>query len=426
MQMEPESLPPYTPGMCHCSLVFLSQKDSQTQFQPALLKLHATRLDLCEIQHSVAIRVAHCFNSRRTSDLPTELVVKSRRATREALQRAEVGSQAQRNRASSKIGKWLSSKLSKSTRSAERGDYSHVTLDPNMQSDVLSRTVLNELDFKPEINDIFKQFNMDRQERLETFCTGKIVQSWSLQELLYFGSAVDIYDMPFLLRLVFPQGQYLLSCYNGYDMVSIFYKLNISKELSLDIDQRSLEPLDYCLPRRRRTNGRRRRRARANRRLLSGISEDIVTRPRADTIDSIDIEEDILEELEEQLAIQLEDELLLDEEEELEEEEEELEEEIEGSPPLYSTTSTSSIARSNSLFSNIDVSRVSTQETTSTGPPSYHRMNRSLNAMFGIHEEVKLNYSSQSYGKSKNDKYDDMVFALKCLKACREKPKWKC
>lgn len=116
------------------------------------------------------------------------------------------------------------------------------------------------MNYKPDINSIMDTDYSPQEAQMLNF-KSTLFKSFSLQELVKFGNASDFHSKPFTLRLIFPTEQFVMVSYNVNLYGSIFYKLNVAKEISLDIDLRIPFPTDYCVPRRsrgRRTRGRHR------------------------------------------------------------------------------------------------------------------------------------------------------------------------
>lgn len=111
------------------------------------------------------------------------------------------------------------------------------------------------MNYKPDINSILDTDYSPQEAQMLNF-KSSLFKSFSLQELVKFGNASDFHAKPFTLRLIFPTEQFIMVSYNVNLYASIFYKLNVAREISLDIDMRDVFPIDYCVP--RRSRGRRR------------------------------------------------------------------------------------------------------------------------------------------------------------------------
>lgn len=395
-------LPEYTPSVSHYSLVYASDLNSATSFTPMVLELQSTRLNLYELSVLNSSLVAHHFNGLSTEYCDPDLIHKSKKA----YSSAEVSKISPQRRPAMSLSRFFS-KLSTPTikggskesdqhppkKTTGFVDYSKFRLSGMEAMDPSSLKILRLLNHKADLNQLFNYQGGDKSYTAQvSSMRTKLLRSWSLPELLFFGNATDFYEKPFILRLTFPEGQYLISTFNGYDLVSIFYKMNIARELSFDIDIRSLEPLDYCLPRRRN------RRANTTRH-----------RQRSNTVSSVNsIDEE-------------------DEESNL------------SPPPPYSMSpvpedsvsisiptseSSTSIARTNSLFSTVDqMTRVSSIESSSSLTSyafRYHRHHGSISSCFEKTPSEMTNATSASASSH----YDDLVFALKCVKGCKPKKIW--
>lgn len=253
-----------------------------------LLELRSTRLVLHLLSPLDACFVAHHFNGLITDHCDPELVHKSPRAP-PVLER-QPAPKRRPHASLTKLFMKLTVRPPGPLRSQKRrahgtaataagtaeagfADYSSFRLDRLHALDEKCVRTLHLLNRKPNLNNLFKP-DQEEAKALWDMTTG-VYMSWSLQELVSFGSAIDHHEKPFVLRLTFPNQQCLLATFNGYQLVALFYKMNVGRELSFDIESRSLEPLDYCLPRRRRTRrGSRRRRTNTVSSLASSVAED--------------------------------------------------------------------------------------------------------------------------------------------------------
>jgi hypothetical protein len=116
------------------------------------------------------------------------------------------------------------------------------------------------LNYKPDINAVFDTEYTSQDAQLLNL-KFKLFKSFSLQELVKFGNASDFLFKPYALRLMFPNEQFVLVSYNPNVYATLFYKLNVGRELSFDLDVRVAYPVDYCVPRRNRRRRNRRNRS---------------------------------------------------------------------------------------------------------------------------------------------------------------------
>lgn len=394
--------PGYTPSVSHFSLVFASDVNSATSFSPMLLEINSTRLNLYQINPLHSSFIAHHFNGLSTEYCDPELVHKSKKTASSAEVKKLVqkrGSPMSLTRLFMKLSTSASTSTKKTStlQQETKGfvNYANLRLSGMESMERASIDILHLLNYKPDLNHLFKQEGDNNESYIAELksMTTNLFKSWSLQELLYFGNAVDIYQKPFMLRLAFPEGQYLINTFNGYDLVSIFYKLNIARELSFDIDLRCLEPLDYCLPRRRH-------RTRRN----TGSRQ----RHRSNTVTSVSSIED------------------------------EEEDPIESAPPppytlspvpeenalsIPNSESSTSIARTNSLFSTVDqMTRVSSIDSSLSlaSFTQFRNHHNHYNTSITSFEKVPIEWGILNTTSN----YDNLIFALKCVKACHPKKTW--
>ncbi|KAG0681165.1 hypothetical protein C6P40_004920 [Pichia californica] len=285
------------------------------------------------------------------------------------------------------------------------------------------------MNFKPDINSILDTDYTPEEAQMLTF-KSNLFKSYSLQELIKFGNASDFHSKPFTLRLIFPTDQFVMVSYNANAYASIFYKLNVAKELSLDFDLRIALPTDYCVPRRSRGNRHRRNRQRNNS-LTTPVSRT-TTRSRSNSLLDQDDDEDEFDttfniETQPQLDYQpqqsiqpqiiLEDEILNDI--------------IQLEPAQQTLSSLSYVSRvtttSNSVFSSVE--RFTSQATDTT-------MLSSLSPISSRNEDVDADGNSifnsttiselLPIDKIPDDnfpqtKYKELVFAIKCIRSCKNK-----
>lgn len=251
-----------------------------------------------------------------------------------------------------------------------------------------------------------------------------LFKSFSLQELIKFGNAIDSISKPFTLRLIFPNEQFVIVSYTAPVYASIFYKLNIGRELSFDLDLRVPLPLDYSVPRRNR--GRRHRR----RSSVSTVSTTTSTASRGRTrsgslINQNDVDDD--DELDVSFNIELagsrtacQPNIILEESEIIESVEMNQEQEQVSTVTTNSTTSRSEDANleqvstittasrstsfSTSLFSNADIPSI----IPSIVPSIFN-------------SDIPLETEKEPIVDNERDSYKELIFAIKCIRSCKNK-----
>ena len=331
-------------------------------------------------------------------------------------------------------------------------DHSNINLS---DSDKFSQDMLyiqKLLNNKPDINQILDTDYTAQDAQLLNL-KSKLFKSFSLQELVKFGNAADLPSKPFALRMILPSEQFVLVSYNANVYSSIFYKLNIAKELSLDLDLRVPLPLDYCVPRRSRRRGTRQRSNTNNTRTSNRNRSDsdstsrirststtsinsniqpkslttgtVTTRSRSGSLlnnndDGDDDEFDTTFNIDDnsvsfqpQPSIQpqviFEDEILNDI--------------IQLEPAEQTISSVSNISRSTSYSVFSSVERYSSQITDAT------ILSNSLSPITSQDENdnfitTELNLSDKTpifFEDESHFKYKELVFAVKCIKSCKNK-----
>lgn len=286
------------------------------------------------------------------------------------------------------------------------------------------------LNFKPDINSILDVDYSPQEAQLLNF-KSSLFKSFSLQELIRFGNASDFHTKPFALRLIFPTDQFIMISYNANQFASIFYKLNIAKELSLDFDLRVTSPIDYCVPRRSR-NRNRRNRNRSNSNLSNPISRTTSNRSRSNSLLDQDDDEDEFDttfnietqpHLDYQPQQSIQPQIIL--------EDEILDDIIQLEPAQQVLSSLSYVSRvtttGNSVFSSVE--RFSSQITDVT-------MMSSLSPICSRNEDDELVNDSIINSTTVSElpplekipednfpqsSYKELVFAIKCIRSCKNK-----
>lgn len=316
-------------------------------------------------------------------------------------------------------------------------NYTGVVLDENekkSQDLIYTQKLLNN---QPDINMIVDVDYTPQEAQLLNF-RSNLFASFSLQELVKFGNASDFQPKPFTLRLIFPTNQFLLVSYNAQTFASIFYKLNIAKEISLDLDLRVVYPLDYCVPRRSRRSRNARRNTRnrssttgsinsasstggamSNARAVSRmpnrsrsnslLNDDPDDDDEFDTTFNIDSEQRLNYQPQPSVQPQiiLEDRILDDIIQ------------LEPAQQVMSTLSTVSRTTTTSVFSSVE--RYATQVTDitmSSLSPISSETEEVLDSS-SIHDVPQLEkLPPDEYPQSK---YKELVFAIKCIRSCKNK-----
>lgn len=282
--------------------------------------------------------------------------------------------------------------------------FSPLTLEEKHSQDYIYITKL--INHKPDINAILDTDYTPQDAQLLNF-KSYLYKSYSLQELMKFGNASDFHSKPFALRLIFAHDQFMIVSYNAHTYASIFYKLNVARELSLDFNLRTTLPLNYCVPRRssaRRNRGSSVTSLRSNnstgRRRSNSLLDD-----NADGDDELDTTFDDSyityqpQQQQSQPQIILEDEILDD---------------IIQLEPAEQTISSMSFASrmtSNSVFSSVE--RFSSQVTTTSS-----LVNSSTSQIL---EEEEPEDTKIPVFEHPQDKYKELVVAVKCIKSCKNK-----
>lgn len=362
--------------------------------------------------------------------------------------------------------KKISSPLGKSPSFDEIVDYSKVSLSEKERNSQDLLHIYNLINWKPDIKDILDYEYTPQDAQLLNLKEG-LYKSFSLQELSNFGNASDFHNKPFSLRLIFPTSQFVLVSYNARLYTTIFYKLNIARELSLDIDLRVPCPIDFCVPRRSRgsrNNRRTRRRIRAStsnsfsslrsfgsNNANACTSGNLVSRMRTNSLLNDDLDDD--DELDLTFMAQQEQEhsnradatvqyqdqtqdhalnsgipphpVILEEDEVLSL----LNDQILSLEPAQNVVSiTSGVSShtlsSTSVFSAAQVERSSTRITEFTDATTLSPIS-SRNESINIDTDNDVNYENTKLPieTDSNAEYRELVFAVRCIKSCKNKSK---
>ncbi|KAG7902150.1 hypothetical protein KL935_002110 [Ogataea polymorpha] len=237
--------PVYTPAVHHVSLNFLCQEKTRgkrrlASYEPVIFEINSTQVNIYNI-HPLYRKYANFYLDKlRPEYIDPELNIKL-----EPLE-SDVGDVYSRGngRVDPSGARQIFRRLSVNKREKS------VTLSEaqlaSKNCDRIHQLLLHRPDFgkltSVDKDDTDKTLHFIKREKLFTF---------SLQELIDFGNAADYPYKPFTLRLLFPQDQFLLTSYNSATFVGIYYKLNIARELSLDLDMRAEMPIDHSVPHRR-------------------------------------------------------------------------------------------------------------------------------------------------------------------------------
>lgn len=464
-EVDPNPDPPqYSPSVHHLSLVYyasesFSSKDKAPNYIPLLMEINSTQLNFYHVKNSYTKFVAHMFNSLHPDFVDPNLNLKSKSSSSStsltSLKNVFIGpgnglsansfshplineSDFSLNLASLSINPFAGCasasssslislspqknvkqetktnsifRLFKSASSSSifqpsSGSYpfKNIVLSKEEIESNNYRYVSKLLLHKPDINCILDTDYTSHDAQLLTL-KSSLFKSYSLQELIKYGNAADFASKPFALRLIFPDEQFVVVSYTASVYASIFYKLNIARELSFDLDLRVPLPLDYCVPRRNR--GRRRRRRSST---TTSVSSSRSTRTRSNSlINQNDVDDD--DELDVSFVIDapfneyqpqppIQPQIIL---------EEEIFGDIcdlEPAQQIVSSLSSSSRLTSDSVFSNT----VGTPSSNSLSPIS------SENELIDsdcIPKEPPITNS--------HTKYKELITAIKCIRSCKNK-----
>ncbi|GME82832.1 unnamed protein product [Ambrosiozyma monospora] len=139
-------------------------------------------------------------------------------------------------------------KLTNSTTSTDQDEVSNISIH-EQANNTKCQTIHKLLYYHPGIDTFMYPDPKQRVQSLNLLKDG-LLKSISMQEIVEFGNAVDFLERPFALRFVMADSQFLLISYTSRQFVRLFHKLNIARELSLDLDLRVPNPVDYSFPRR--------------------------------------------------------------------------------------------------------------------------------------------------------------------------------
>ncbi|KAG7692293.1 hypothetical protein KL930_004926 [Ogataea haglerorum] len=241
--------PEYTPAVHHVSLNFMYQEKTRgkrklASYEPVIFEINSTQLNIYDIHPLYRKYASFYLDKLRPEYIDPELNIKVEPLGSDAGEMCSRGN----GRVDSSGARQFFRRLS-----ACRKEKPVVLSDAQLASKNCHRIhqlLLHRPDFGKltlvDKGETDKTLQLVKRARLFTF---------SLQELIDFGNAADYPHKPFTLRLLFPQDQFLLTSYNSATFVGIYYKLNIARELSLDLDMRAEMPIDHSVPH-RRSSGR--------------------------------------------------------------------------------------------------------------------------------------------------------------------------
>lgn len=466
-EVEQNPKPPrYTPSVHHLSPVYYASesfhaKDKAPNYIPLLMEINSTQLNFYLINSNYSKYVAHMFNALHPDFVDPNLNIKSKSSnSSNPFKNSFVGpgnglsansfshpttndSDFSLNLSSLSLNPFSSSTFLSSS-SSPAFSSSLISLSPqkspktrsnsffklfkptpnkvfapssgsyHFKSVVLKKEELESnnyrfvnklLNYRYDINTIMDTDYSSHDAQLLTL-KSSLFKSYSLQEVIKHGNATDFASKPFTLRLILPDEQFIIVSYNASAYASSFYKLNIGRELSFDLDLRVPLPIDYCVPRRNR--GRRNRRRSST---TTSVSSQRSTRTRSNSlINQNDVDDD--DELDVSFNIDCSmnnyqpqspilPQIIL--------EEEILSEicDLEPAQQVASSLSSSSRITSNSVFSNVDVA----PSTTSLSPIASHADSR-----------VETNpIEKEPIDNSRQTKYKELIFAIKCIRSCKNK-----
>lgn len=479
--LSPLDPPEYTPSVHHISLVYYADESNSylnslsntngLSYRPLVMEINSTQINFYNVKSEYDRIVAHLFNELSTNFVDPNLNVKSKNSSKFSYIGQGVGSStnlfnnfsfsgsssinnsitpvqpkpiltsnsstssmfstncSQISRSSSVSSTSSSSlsnpfsrffdKISSSKRQPRNCEqsYNYVVLSETERKSQDLLYIHKLLNYKPDINSILDVDYTPQDAQLLNF-KSHLFKSMSLQQLVKFGNASDFHLKPYTLRLILPNEQFLLVSYNANSFASIFYKLNIGRELSFDIDTRITLPLDYCVPRRSRgSRNRNRRRSRSN-----TVRSNKSTRSRSNSLLNNDDADDDDDEFDNTFAIEndttiayqarssiqpqiiLEDEILNDIIQ------------LEPAQQIVSSRSTTSA----SIFSSVEryCSQVTNFTLSSLSPISSENessaITNSIDIEFPIIKKIPVDQTPHS-------SYKELVFALKCIKSCKNK-----
>ncbi|KAG7834727.1 hypothetical protein KL919_002411 [Ogataea angusta] len=237
--------PEYTPAVHHVSLNFLYQEKTRgkrriASYEPIIFEINSTQVNIYDIHNLYRKYACFYLDKLRPEYIDPELNIKVEPLGSDA---GEVYSR-EYGRADPTGTRQIIRRLS-----AGRKDKPVILTEAQLASkncERIHQLLLHRPDFR-------KLTSVDKDETDKTLQLVKRAKlfTFSLQELIDFGNAADYPHKPFTLRLLFPQDQFLLTSYNSATFVGIYYKLNIARELSLDLDMRAEMPIDHSVPHRR-------------------------------------------------------------------------------------------------------------------------------------------------------------------------------
>lgn len=462
-EVDPNPAPPqYTPSVHHLSLVYFasesfSSKDKAPNYIPLLMEINSTQLNFYHVKDTYTKFVAHMFNILHSDFVDPNLNLKSRSFSSSSItsfKNAFIGpgngfsvnsfshpvtneSDFSSNLSSLSINPFsgdlpsassslISLSPQKNSKQPKTNSFfrffksatSNTIFQPSSGSYHFKNILLSKeetesnnyrfvsklLLYKPDINCLLDTDYTPHDAQLLNL-KSTLFKSYSLQELIKFGNATDFAFKPFTLRLIFPDEQFVIVSYTASVYASTFYKLNIARELSFDLDLRVPLPLDYCVPRRNR--GRRQRRRSSTTTSISSMrsfrtrSNSLINQNDVDDDDELDISFNIdgpINDYQPQPPIQpqviLEEEIFGDICD------------MEPAQQIVSSLSSSSRLTSNSLFSNI----VGTPSSNSLSPIS--SQNELIDSDYIIKESPVTNNQT---------KYKELITAIKCIRSCKNK-----
>lgn len=237
--------PPYSPSLRHISICYLLDEGAELKtrkcknFIPAIFVIESTMMSLYKITGTLGSCISYLFDELDPNDIDPEMNVKS---TKDRSMFIRNDTHTKHTRISRLVTRFISRR---------HHDHQIGSEDINHNSPEFL-TAIKLLAYQPHARNEFIEFSETEKQMEKLEHSSNHIGTWSLQELVKYGSACDFHSKPYALRMVFGSDQLLLVSYNPLSFIHSFYNLNIAHELSLDLELRTSVPVDYCTPRRHR------------------------------------------------------------------------------------------------------------------------------------------------------------------------------
>ncbi|GMG39293.1 unnamed protein product [Ambrosiozyma monospora] len=258
--VEHEKPPPYTPSVSYSSLCFYyneleNSSNSSTLPTPVIIDINSTQLNIYKLNHNYT-RYASFYCSKLLPEYIDANINIKYPSLSDSYNSDGVnhgGSIGSRSNSSSSLSslKQLTKKKSKFTKMLKKLSITNNTSTtqdevPNLSiheqaNSTKCQTIHKLLYYHPGIDTFIYPDPKQRVQSLNLLKDG-LLKSISMQEIVEFGNAVDFLEKPFALRFVLANCQFLLISYTSRQFLRLFHKLNIARELSLDLDLRVTNP----------------------------------------------------------------------------------------------------------------------------------------------------------------------------------------